>query len=107
MILETTNLSKSFGAIVAVDNISISIDKGSAYGLLGPNGSGKTTLLRIISGAIQADSGEMQSATNLKVVYFDQHRGISLRGIKKETYPSVITDGYVYWTINSGLVSCF
>jgi ABC-type multidrug transport system ATPase subunit len=56
-ILKTENLSKRYGAIQALEGLSISIPAGSVYGILGPNGSGKTTALGIILGAIRADSG--------------------------------------------------
>jgi ABC-2 type transport system ATP-binding protein len=57
MILETFELSKRYGSIVAADSISISIERGTAYGLLGPNGSGKTTTLGIIMSVLKPDSG--------------------------------------------------
>ncbi len=57
MILETVELSKRYGSIVAADGISISVEKGTAYGLLGPNGSGKTTTLGIIMSVLKPDSG--------------------------------------------------
>ncbi len=60
MILETFELSKRYGSIVAADGISISIEKGTAYGLLGPNGSGKTTSLGIIMSVLKADSGSFR-----------------------------------------------
>ncbi|TVQ13339.1 MAG: ATP-binding cassette domain-containing protein [Balneolaceae bacterium] len=57
IILKTENLSKRYGAIQALDGLSLSIPRGSVYGILGPNGSGKTTALGIILGAIRANSG--------------------------------------------------
>jgi len=60
MILETISLKKRFGSIKAVDDISLSVDKGSAFGLLGPNGSGKTTTLGIVMSVLKADSGEFR-----------------------------------------------
>jgi ABC-type multidrug transport system ATPase subunit len=60
MILETFNLSKRFGSIVACNNLSISIEKGTAYGLLGPNGSGKTTTLGIVMSVLNPDSGSFR-----------------------------------------------
>ncbi len=56
-ILEIHQLSKSYKAIKAINKLTLSIDQGQAYGLLGPNGSGKTTTLSIITGILKQDSG--------------------------------------------------
>ncbi len=56
-ILEIHHLSKSYKSIKAINKLSISIEEGQAYGLLGPNGSGKTTTLSIITGILKQDSG--------------------------------------------------
>lgn len=53
------NISKSFGNIQAVKNLSFSIKPGEIVGLLGPNGAGKTTTMRMIAGFLTADSGEI------------------------------------------------
>lgn len=60
MILETINLSKRFGSIVAAENINLEIEEGTAYGLLGPNGSGKTTSLGMVMSVLKPDSGEFR-----------------------------------------------
>ena len=56
-ILSIKNLSKNYGRIKAVDNISFEIKKGCVYGILGPNGSGKSTTLGIILNVVNANSG--------------------------------------------------
>ena len=56
-VLEINSISKSYGKIRALDNVSFNIPKGSVFGLLGPNGSGKTTLLSIVLDVLQANSG--------------------------------------------------
>lgn len=53
------NLTKKFGSFTALDNFSLEIKKGSAYGLLGTNGAGKSTLLRLLAGVYKADSGSV------------------------------------------------
>lgn len=57
-VLEITNLSKSYGRIRAVKNLSVEVGPGHVFGILGPNGSGKTTTLAIITGVIASDTGE-------------------------------------------------
>ncbi|MBO6138085.1 MAG: ABC transporter ATP-binding protein [Lachnospiraceae bacterium] len=54
-----SNISKSFGEIKAVDNITLSIEEKQVFGLIGTNGAGKSTLLRIMSGVLVPDSGEV------------------------------------------------
>ena len=56
-VLHIENLSKSYGRIQALDNLSLTIESGNIYGILGPNGSGKTTTLGIILDILKADSG--------------------------------------------------
>ncbi len=56
-ILSISNLNKKYGKIHAVNNLSLDINKGDIFGILGPNGSGKTTTLGIILGVINADGG--------------------------------------------------
>ena len=55
--IKAQNLTKSFDDIVALDNLDITIDRGSLYGLVGSNGSGKSTLLRLIAGVYRPDGG--------------------------------------------------
>ena len=60
MILETMNLCKSFSGQMAVNNISLNIEKNSVYGLLGPNGAGKSTTLKMITGILKPTSGSIE-----------------------------------------------
>jgi len=62
--IEVTNLSKQFGEIKAVDNISFIVEKGGICGILGPNGSGKTTTIKSICNLIIPDDGEIKIFSN-------------------------------------------
>lgn len=57
--LETTNLSKNFGKLKALDSVNVRLEKGQAVALVGPNGSGKTTFLKCILGLVIPDSGQI------------------------------------------------
>lgn len=57
--IHVQNLSKSFQAVIAVDDISFSIHEGEIFGLLGPNGAGKSTTLNMISTLLKSDSGRI------------------------------------------------
>src|SRR5215471_15961114 len=59
-LLDINSASKHFGAIAAVDNVSLAVERGSLFALLGPSGCGKTTLLRMIAGFETPDSGRIR-----------------------------------------------
>ena len=56
-ILEVSGLSKRFGKVVTAENLSFSVEQGSALGIVGPNGAGKSTLLSLITGVLNPDAG--------------------------------------------------
>ena len=60
MILKTTDLCKKFKGQMAVNNVSLNIERNSVYGLLGPNGAGKSTTLKMITGILRPTSGSIE-----------------------------------------------
>ncbi len=103
--LAITDVSKSFNRKLALDAVSLHVQKGEIYGLLGPNGAGKTTLIRIINQIIEADKGtlrfdgKLMSNEHLRLIgYLPEERGLyksmsvlkqlvflaQLRGMSKE-----------------------
>ena len=54
------NVTKRFGAVAAVENLSLTVPAGSIYGFIGPNGSGKTTTLRMIMHILLPDEGQIE-----------------------------------------------
>ncbi|MGI6778354.1 MAG: ABC transporter ATP-binding protein [Acetivibrionales bacterium] len=61
------DVSKSFGAIKAVDNVTLEMEKGEVFGLLGPNGAGKSTLILMMIALLSSDSGEIEiNGLNIK-----------------------------------------
>jgi ABC-2 type transport system ATP-binding protein len=88
MSIEVNNISKSYGAQKALDNISFSVKKGEIVGFLGPNGAGKSTLMKILTTYIDADEGTAivngndvvlkQKAVQQSVGYLPEHNPLYL-----------------------------
>jgi len=82
-IVELSHVSKSFGQVKAVDDVSLSVDKGEFFGLLGPNGAGKTTSIRILldifkpdKGSVSIMGGPMTEGKKDRVGYMPEERGL-------------------------------
>lgn len=73
-VLEVTNLTKSFGDRVLIDDLSFSMPKGAIVGIIGANGAGKSTLFKMLSGAEEADSGSIVLGETVKLASVDQFR---------------------------------
>ena len=59
IIIETQNLRKAFGALVAVDDVSIQVQAGAIHSIIGPNGAGKTTFFNLLSGTLEPTAGRV------------------------------------------------
>ena len=59
-VLETFQLTKAFGGVVAVDSVDFEARPGEVHGLLGENGAGKSTFIKLVAGALQSDSGQIR-----------------------------------------------
>ena len=73
-LLVAKDLSKTLGKQTIVRDLDVLLTPGARLGILGPNGSGKTTLLRMIIGELEPDTGSVQAADRLRIVYFEQNR---------------------------------
>jgi multiple sugar transport system ATP-binding protein len=86
------NLTKKFGDVVAVNNVSLTIEPGTFLTLLGPSGCGKTTLLRCISGLEDPDDGEIFVGEKL---IFSRSKGISLAPGQRDL--GLVFQNYALW----------
>jgi len=59
MILQSNDLVKSFGGVTAINHLSLTVEKGTVLGIIGPNGSGKTTFFNLVNGVYTPDSGRV------------------------------------------------
>src|SRR5947208_5520706 len=81
--VEISHVTKSFDAVIAVDDLSLAVPEGSVFGFIGPNGSGKTTTLRMIVSIFYPDSGtvsvfgnNMRQARSSDIGYLPEERGL-------------------------------
>jgi ABC-2 type transport system ATP-binding protein len=58
--LELTGLTRRYGDLVALDDLSFAVAEGQMFGFVGPNGAGKTTAMRIVLGVLEPDAGEVR-----------------------------------------------
>ncbi len=106
-ILELKSLSKSFGGLRAVDEVSFQVERGAIFGLIGPNGSGKTTIFNLINHFFSSTSGQIvfdgQDITHMKTHHIC-HLGIGrtfqvVKPLKRMTVlDNVIAAAYMHTT---------
>ena len=90
-VIEARDLSKAYGEIQAVDNVTLAVEEGALFGLLGPNGSGKTTMIKMLTGQTRPSGG---TASVLGIDVTKDPVGVRARvGIipEQETPPSFLT----------------
>lgn len=76
MLLQVSNITKSYGIDVILSNISMQVLERERIGIVGVNGAGKSTLLKIIAGELSADSGAIHKSKDLKLGYLAQNSGL-------------------------------
>jgi len=74
LVIEATNLGKSFGDTLLFENLSFNLPRGGIVGVIGPNGAGKTTLFRLLTGQDQPDAGQLRVGETVQLAYVDQSR---------------------------------
>lgn len=99
--IELSNISKSYGNIICVDDFSYIFLKNDRIGFVGKNGCGKTTLMKMIAGFIEPDSGEIEIGQTIKIGYYGQEISID-PDIRVIDY---IKEAAEYVRTNDGLVS--
>jgi len=111
MMLEGTHITKRFGGLVALSNLTFEVGRGSIVGLIGPNGSGKTTLFNLISGFCRPEEGSIrfngQEITRLKP-YQIAGLGIArtfqiVRPLKELTVLDNVATGILYGERKTGI----
>ena len=74
LVIEASNVTKSYGDRLLIDEVSFNVPRGAIVGIIGPNGAGKTTLMRMITGRETPDSGTLRVGDSVDIAYVDQSR---------------------------------
>jgi ABC-2 type transport system ATP-binding protein len=119
-VLELRGLTRRYGDVLALDNVSFTVGEGQMFGFIGPNGAGKTTAMRIILGVLEPDRGEvrwrgrlMDDQIRRRVGYMPEERGLyqKMRVRDQLEYfarlhglpPGDARDATAYWTERLGV----
>ena len=118
--LELRGLTRRYGEVVALDDLSFSVREGQMFGFVGPNGAGKTTAMRIVLGVLEPDAGEVRwrgqpvdAQTRQRMGYMPEERGLypKMRVRDQLEYfarlhglsPKDARDSTTYWTERLGV----
>ena len=108
--ISATSLSKSYGVIPIIENVSFHLNDGEKLGVVGINGAGKTTLLNILAGDIESDEGSVFISSDKKIGYLRQRNNFS-SGIYKDRYDGLTVyeamksvEGYDYESEVKGML---
>ena len=104
-LIEIKNISKNFGDLKAVDNVSFDVNEGEVFGLLGPNGAGKSTLISIITTLLSQDSGEVTiDGYDLKKQHMKVKKILGLVPQEIALYPTLTAkENLMFWGRMYGL----
>jgi ABC-2 type transport system ATP-binding protein len=119
-VLELRGLTRRYGEVVALDDLSFSVREGQMFGFVGPNGAGKTTAMRIVLGVLEPDAGEVRwrghpvdAQTRQRMGYMPEERGLyqKMRVRDQLEYfarlhglsPKDARDSTTYWTERLGV----
>lgn len=107
--LSVDGVNKRFGELVALDDCSLTVERGNILGFLGPNGAGKTTTMRIILGLVDPDDGEVSwdgapigAAMRLRIGYMPEERGLYPR---MELHAQLVYHGRLHGMAKTGAIS--
>jgi urea transport system ATP-binding protein len=94
--IETVNLTKKYGELVALDNLNLSIEAGECFGFIGPNGAGKTTMMDVITGKTRPDDGTASFGGVHDLTKLDEARIANL-GIGRKFQKPTVFEMHTVW----------
>jgi len=85
-------VTRRFGGLAAVDNLSLSVRRGEIFGLLDPNGAGKTTCINLITGLLRRDCGEVEVlGYDPQIIFFDEPTlGVEVQARRRRSLPASV-----------------
>ena len=98
MFLETTNLTKMFGGLSAVDSVDLKVGKGELMAIIGPNGAGKTTLFNLVAGKFSPTKGKI-FFEGKDITRLESHERVAIGIVKTFQIPSIFSSLKVFENI--------